>query len=81
MPIKNSVSSFFYLCSSIVLQGRRRWSGMSGECRTTFLAEYASRRLPFLASAYFTLCLPLILFNLSQFIDAIINNACCVCHQ
>ena len=26
------------------------------------------------------LCLPLILFNLPQFIDAIINNTHCVCH-
>ena len=50
------------------------WQG--GERRTTFWAQYASRRVPFFSFW-------LILHFTSDFIqsDAIINNACCTCHQ
>ena len=51
-----------------------------GERQTTFLAEYAFRRVLFsrFGSFYF---FTLILFNLPKFIDAIINNTRCACHQ
>ena len=61
-----------------ISQGRRRRSDRFGESRTTFLAEYAFRRFPFFS---LRLILPLILFNLPQFIDAIINNARCARDQ
>ena len=51
-----------------------------GERRTTFLAEYAFRRVPFF-SFRLILLFTLILFNLSKFIDAIVNNTRCACHQ
>ena len=51
-----------------------------GERQTTFWAEYAFRRVLFSRFGSFYI-LPLILFNLPQFIDAIINNARRTYHQ
>ena len=47
-----------------------------GERRTTFLDEYAFRRVPYsyFGSFFF------VLTSDFQFIDAIINNARCACH-
>ena len=44
-----------------------------------FFAEYAFCHVPF--SAHFPFFFTLNLFNLPKFIDAIINNTRCECHQ
>ena len=64
--LSRCIAGFVTRPSSLVWQG--------GERRTTFWAKYAFRRVLFSRFGSFYI-LPLILFNLPQFIDAIINNA------
>ena len=59
-------------------QGRRGRSGKSGERRTTFWPSMLSAMSLFSRFGSFYI-LPLILFDLPQFIDAIINNARRMC--
>ena len=62
------------------MQGRRRRSGRAASAGPRFGPSMLSAVSPCSRFGLFYI-LPLILFNLPQFIDAIINNARCTCHQ
>ena len=63
-----------------ICQGRRCRSGRAASAGPLFGMSMLSAVSLFSGFGSFYL-LPLILFNLPQFIDAIINNARCTCHQ
>ena len=63
-----------------ICQGRRRRSGRAASAGPLFGPSMLSAVSLSSSFGLFYL-LPLILFNLPQFVDAIINNARCPCHQ
>ena len=60
-------------------QGRRRRSGRTASAGPLFWPSMLSAVSLFIVSAHFTFYSDL--FNLPKFIDAIINNTRCACHQ
>ena len=74
-----------YILQSLVQQlqlnqGRRGRSGMTASAGPLFGPSMLSAVSLFSRFGSFYI-LPLILFNLPRFIDAIINNAHCTCHK